>query len=71
MEHNIFVAPKIEPLPTIWATHEVLRVRGRKFFVFLRRHCFFLDTQAKAQSVGKNAHLTLGFSNYQLLLALQ
>jgi hypothetical protein len=30
----------------------------------------FLDTHAKAQSVDKNSHLTLGSSNYQLLTAL-
>jgi len=55
MEHDIFVAPKIEHLPTIWATHKVLLVRGRKFFVFLRRHCLSLIRTRKRNRLTKNA----------------
>jgi hypothetical protein len=42
VEHDIFVAAKIEHVPTIWATHKVLLVRGWKFFVFRQRHCLSL-----------------------------
>jgi len=55
MEHNIFVAPKIEHLPTIWATHKMLLIRGRKFFVFLRRHCFSLIRTRRRNRLAKCA----------------
>ena len=38
-------------LSAVRALHEVLSVRGREFFVFVRRHVFPLDTWVKAPSV--------------------